>query len=66
MKLIKTSAGWIGKMNPEKPEEAETIDIMGTDLIPLPFTEKATEEQVRAFYSQEEVNGLPSVLFKVE
>ena len=66
MKLIKTTTQWLGQMNPDKPEEAETINIMGTDIIPLPFTGHAKEEDVRAFYSQETVSGLSSPRFTLD
>ena len=66
MKIIKTSDGWLGQMNPGRPEEAETIDILGTDMIPLPFTVNAKEEDVRAFYSQKTVNGLSSPRFTLD
>lgn len=51
MKLQKTIWGWHGLLEVSIPEERDAMVVLGTKRIPLPFTNKASEQKVREYYN---------------
>ena len=51
MRIAKCDNGWVGFLDKSDPREKQDIDILGTDMVALPFTAMATERVVRDFYN---------------
>ena len=72
MKLIHAQQCWYGRLNPGFSDEREAITVLGTDLVQLPFTGRATEETIREYFKKRtgcylvEAQSKPAVQDKLE